>query len=84
MRTDFSEKHVKIFIEMFNISFIHAADFDIVVGLDPPRKTAEFPFGTDVRPRTDDRHKAGFFGFAEKGFDVESAGKIEFAGSWFV
>ena len=65
---------------MVDIRLVHAADLDVIVGLNPPRQTAEFPFGTDIRPRTDDGHETGFFGFAEKGFDVESAGKIEFAG----
>ena len=69
---------------MFNVGFVHTADLDGVVGLNPPRKTAEFPFGTDIRTGADNCHKTCFFGFVQKGFNVKLAGKIEFARLWLV
>ena len=72
------KKRVKVGVKMRYVLFIHATNLHLLVALQPPGKSAEFPLRANVRPGADYDHKLVFRRLFDEGSNIEPSLKAEF------
>ena len=83
-RSDLLKHLSKISVKIFYVRFVAATDFHIILRLNPPGKSTEFPFSTDVRTGTYDSHKTLFSRNCDKFSNVKVTAEVKLTFLFFV